>query len=129
MSGRKSSFETLECWKAGRALKAFIRDEIRPLLPKSEQYDLADQLRRAARSVTANIAEGYGRYHYLDEAKFLSNSRGSAHEVLDHLIEAFDEGYISEEQLIEARERLDEVIRLINGYRAYILKRVGQEGK
>ena len=125
---RKSSFEDLNCWKVGRELKGFIREEIRPLLPKTERFDLADQLRRAARSVTANIAEGYGRYHYLDEAKFLSNSRGSAHEVLDHMIEAFDEGYISEEQLIEARERLDEVIRLINGYRAYILKRVREDG-
>jgi four helix bundle protein len=71
MGVRKSSFESLECWKVGRERKRFIREEIRPLLPKTEQYDLADQLRRAARSVTANIAEGYGRYHYLDEAKFL----------------------------------------------------------
>jgi len=123
MEVRKSSFESLECWKAGRELKAFLREEVRPLLPKFERYDLADQLRRAARSVTANIAEGYGRYHYLDEAKFLSNSRGSAHEVLDHLIDALDEGYISENQLVKARERLDEVIRLINGYRAYVIRR------
>lgn len=123
MTERKSSFETLDCWKAGRQLKTFIRNEIRPKLPKSEQYDLADQIRRAARSTTANIAEGYGRYHYLDEAKFLSNARGSTHEVLDHLIDAFDEGYISEELLKSSRKHIDEVLRLINGYRAYVIRR------
>lgn len=123
MTERKSSFETLECWKAGRSLKAFIRSEIRVKLPKNEQYDLADQLRRAARSITANIAEGYGRYHYLDEAKFLSNARGSAHEVLNHLIDAYDEGYITDQLLSESRKHVDEVLRLINGYRAYVVKR------
>ena len=123
MSGRKSSFETLDCWKEARALKIFIRKEIRPKLPKHEQFDLADQLRRAARSITANIAEGYGRYHYLDEAKFLSNARGSAHEVLDHLIDACDEGYITDQLLTDSQKQLDEVLKLINGYRAYIIRR------
>ena len=127
MAERTSSFETLECWKAARALKAFIRTEIRQKLPPHEQYDLVDQLRRAARSITANIAEGYGRYHYLDEAKFLSNSRGSTHEVLDHLIEAFDEGYISKDTLTESRKHIDEVLKLINGYRAYIIRRAKED--
>jgi four helix bundle protein len=72
MSARKSSFESLECWKAGRTLKDFLRKEIRPRFPKHEKFDLENQLKRVARSITANIAEGYGRYHYLDEAKFLS---------------------------------------------------------
>ncbi|MGB0417097.1 MAG: four helix bundle protein [Coraliomargarita sp.] len=123
MTERKSSFEDLECWKAGRDLKRFLRDEVRPHLPAEERYSLADQLRRAARSITANIAEGYGRYHFLDEAKFLSNSRGSVHEVLDHLIEAVDETYISEETLQDARHRIDELLRLLNGYRAYVIRR------
>jgi hypothetical protein len=52
MSGRKSSFETLDCWKEARALKIFIRKEIRPKLPKHEQFDLdgrLDQLRPTSR--------------------------------------------------------------------------------
>ena len=122
MSERKSSFEDLECWKVGRELKQFIRREILPKFPAHEQYSLTDQLKRSMRSVTANIAEGYGRYHYLDEAKFLSNSRGSAHEVLDHLIEAFDETYISESELEIGREKMDHLLRLLNGYRAYIIR-------
>ncbi|NBS53827.1 MAG: four helix bundle protein, partial [Spartobacteria bacterium] len=55
-------------------------------MPKEEKYRLGDQLTRASRSITANIAEGYGRFHYLDSSKFFSNARGSTYEVLDHLI-------------------------------------------
>lgn len=123
MAERKSSFENLECWQAGHDLKCFVREQVRPKFPSSEKYSLTDQITRAVRSITANIAEGYGRYHYLDEAKFLSNSRGSIQEVLDHLIEANDEGYISDELLLEGRERVDQVLRLLNGYRAYIVRR------
>lgn len=123
MTDRKSSFENLECWQVGRDLKCFVREQVRPNLPAAEKFSLTDQITRAVRSITANIAEGYGRYHYMDEAKFLSNSRGSIHEVLDHLIEARDEGYISEELLNEGREKVDQVLRLLNGYRAYIIRR------
>jgi len=73
--------------------------------------------------VKANIAEGYGRFHYKDEAKFLNYSRGSAHETLDHLLTATDDGYINRKTLSEGRELVDESIRLINGYRAYVLRR------
>jgi len=127
MTDRKSSFETLDCWKASRSLKIFIRHEILTKLPKHEQFSLADQLRRAVRSITANIAEGYGRYHHLDEAKFLCNARGSTHEVLDHLIEAHDENYISKGLLNEARKQIDEVLKLINGYRAYVIRRANEK--
>lgn len=88
---RIRTFEDLECWKACRELRQFVVKEVLPVLPKDERYRLGDQIRRAARSTTANIAEGYGRFHYLDNAKFCSNSRGSCWEVLDHLITAHDE--------------------------------------
>ena len=80
------TFEDLECWKAARFLGDFVQKSILPELPKDEKYRLADQILRATRSITANIAEGYGRFHYLDSSKFLSNARGSVYELLDHLI-------------------------------------------
>lgn len=120
---RKSSFEDLECWKRARDLKGFVRSEVLPRLPKDEKYRLGDQLIRSGRSVTANIAEGYGRYRSKDEAHFLNQARGSLHEVLDHLIEATDEKFISADLLREARILIDEAIRLLNGYRAYVLRR------
>src|SRR5205809_7396984 len=69
------SFEDLECWKQCRMLRLFVARQIVPALPRDERYRLGDQLLRAARASTANIAEGYGRFHYLDNAKFCSNAR------------------------------------------------------
>ena len=84
MSEKIKSFEDLECWQASRRLRIFVAKSIVPLLPKEERYGLASQILRSARSTTANIAEGYGRFHYLDNAKFCSNARGSCYETLDH---------------------------------------------
>src|SRR6266550_7203452 len=93
------TFEDLHCWQKCRELRIFVAKEAIPALPKEERYRLGEQLLRAARSTTANIAEGYGRFHYLDNARFCSNSRGSCWEVLDHLITASDEALISAELL------------------------------
>jgi len=70
------SFEDLNCWKACRTLRIFVARQIIPCLPKYELYRLGDQILRSARSTTANLAEGYGRFHYMDNAKYCSNSRG-----------------------------------------------------
>lgn len=120
------TFEDLQCWQACRALRVFIRREIIPLMPKDEIYRLTDQLIRCARSTTANIAEGYGRFHYLDNAKFCSNSRGSSWETLDHLITANDEGIIPDELLFKGRALVHEAIKLTNGYITY-LQRAAKE--
>jgi four helix bundle protein len=118
------SFEDLDCWKACRNLRNFIAEEVVPRLPKDERYRLGDQLLRAARSTTANVAEGYGRFHYLDNAKFCSNARGSCWEALDHLITASDEKFLSDAQLVRGRELVGHAVKLLNGYMNY-LKRTG----
>lgn len=120
------SFEELDCWKASRELRLFIAREILPKLPKEERFRMGDQMIRAARSITANIAEGYGRFHYLDNAKFCSNARGSCHEVLDHLITACDEGTITTEMLKRGRDLTIKSLCLLNGYMSY-LKRAGSK--
>jgi four helix bundle protein len=124
--GKIKSFEDLQCWQACRELRLFIRRKIIPLLPKEEIYRLNDQLIRCSRSTTANIAEGYGRFHYLDNAKFRSNSRGSCWETLDHLITANDEGLIPDELLAEGRELVNQAVRVTNGYISY-LQRTAKE--
>ena len=58
------TFEDLKCWQACRELRLFVDEKIVPILPKEEKYRLSDQLIRASRSSTANVAEGYGRFHY-----------------------------------------------------------------
>src|SRR5256885_10778172 len=114
------TFEDLECWKQCRALRRFVSEKIIPILPKEERYRLGDQLVRAARATTANIAEGYGRFHYLDNAKFCSNARGSCWEVLDHLITGYDDGLISVELLDRGRELVNAAVKLLNGYMNYL---------
>jgi len=114
------SFEDLECWKECRALRLFIAKTVVPALPKEERYRLGDQILRAARSTTANVAEGYGRFHHLDNAKFCSNARGSCYEVLDHLITARDEDLVTEEILQRGREMVPSAVRLLSGYMNYL---------
>ncbi|MDA1005762.1 MAG: four helix bundle protein [Verrucomicrobia bacterium] len=110
----------MKCWQACRDLKAFVRVSVVPILPKEERCRLTDQLIRAARSTTANIAEGYGRFHYLDNAKFCSNSRGSCWEVLDHFITAHEEAFIDEKALSEGRKIVNTAIKILNGYITYL---------
>ena len=114
------TFEELDCWKHCRALRVFVAREIVPALPKHEQYRLADQVLRAARSTTANIAEGYGRFHHLDNAKFCSNARGSCWEVLDHLIVSADENLLSGELVEQGRQLVSTAVMVINGYMRYL---------
>ncbi len=122
MSNEIKTFEDLECWKACRALRLFVAKTDVPIFPTEERFGLSSQILRAVRSTTANIAEGYGRFHYLDNAKFCSNSRGSAWEALDHLITANDEGMIPDEMLAEGRTLVNEAVKLLNGYMNYLKK-------
>jgi len=117
----------LECWKAGRAVRLFVAREVLVVLPRDEKYRMGDQMLRAARSITANIAEGYGRFHYLDNSKFCSNARGSAYETLDHLITAMDEGLIPESLLVTGRCKIETAVKLINGYMNYLKRAARNE--
>lgn len=121
------SFEDLDCWKACRELRLYVFRDVLPILPKEERYRLGDQLLRAARSTTANIAEGYGRYNYMDNRKFVGIARGSCHEVVDHLITAFDEQMVSEDLLGKGRKLAMEAVRLLNGYMAYLKRADGDK--
>lgn len=122
MSNPIRSFEDLGCWQAGREFRLFVAKQILPALPHEEKYRLGDQVLRAARSITANIAEGYGRFHYLDNSKFCSNARGSCHEALDHLITAHDEGLINDILLRAGRQKFESSKNLLNGYLSYLRK-------
>lgn len=113
------TFEDLDCWKASRDFRMFVSRLVKEF-PKEETYQLVSQMRNASRSVTHNIAEGYGRFHFLDNAKFVSNSRGSLFEVMDQLITANDEGYITNEELEKGRELFDKALRPLNGYIKYL---------
>jgi four helix bundle protein len=88
--------------------------------PKQESYLLKDQVLRASRSITANIAEGFGRYHYQENIQFCRQARGSLAETLEHLITAFDEQYIGKEILEAINKDYKLCLKEINGYIKYL---------
>ncbi len=113
------SFEDLNCWKMAREL----RNDISKLLktfPDYEKFELTAQMRRASRSVTHNIAEGYGRFHHKENIQFCRISRGSLHELLDQLITALDEGYISDQVLEKYKKQVYDCLAVLNGYINYL---------
>lgn len=117
----KKSFKELEAWKKSRVLRKEI-SQLSKSFPAEEKYRLVDQMVRATRSVTANIAEGYGRFHYQENIQFCRQSRGSLTELQDHLTVALDEEYINEQILDEFDEKVEECIRILNGYINYLIK-------
>lgn len=119
--GSFRSFEELGCWKEARNLRLFVKDKIITKIPDSEKYNLIDQIKRLSRSVGNNIAEGYGRFHYQENIQFCRIARGSLFETLDHGIIAFDENYISEENLNELREIHNKTLLILNGYIKYLM--------
>jgi four helix bundle protein len=116
------TFETLEVWKKGRDFRNSI-SELVEKFPENEEYQLRDQLLRSSRSITANIAEGYGRFHYQENLQFCRQSRGSLFETLDHLSVALDERYIDDDEFESYKKDFEKLLRLINGYIAYIKKK------
>ena len=115
----KSDFRDLEVWKKSRDLRVYIR-ELAEGFPAEEKYKLTDQMIRSSRSVSANIAEGYGRYHYQDNIRFCVNARGSAHELIDHVEVALECRYIDVEKQELLYAKIEQVIALINGYMKYL---------
>lgn len=116
-----NSFEDLEVWKECKGIRDMVW-RLTKNLPKEETYRMKEQLIKASRSVTANIAEGYGRFHYQENVQFCRQARGSLYEILDHLICAFDCEYITKSELENYKEKISVSLKILNGYIAYLLK-------
>ncbi|MCO4291746.1 four helix bundle protein [Solitalea sp. MAHUQ-68] len=114
-----TSFEDLEAWKFAREFRKEI-SELTKLFPSEEKYRLTDQILRSSRSISNNIAEGFGRFHFQENIQFCRQARGSLTETNDHLYIAFDEKYISKEQLDLLLEKSTVCLKVLNGYIAYL---------
>lgn len=115
------TFEDLDCWKVCREVQGEVSQLIKRL-PKAEKYALADNMKRAARSTTRNIAEGFGRHHHQENLQFCRISRGSLYELLDDLITVLAEGYILADEYKRLRESIERAILILNGYIRYLEK-------
>jgi len=114
MSNGIKNFYDLDAWKVGHELVLEVY-RITKTFPKEELYGIVSQLRRAASSITANIAEGFARYHFKDKARFYYQARGSVAEIQNFLLLAKDLGFIDLETCKVLGEKGNEVARLING--------------
>ena len=107
------AFENLTVWQKSREfVKAIYL--ITSDYPKEEKYGLISQLRRAAVSVSSNIAEGSCRWSKKEQARFYEMSYGSLIEILNQLILSVDLDFISASSLTEIRPNIEELGRMIN---------------
>lgn len=115
------TFEDLELYKAAREFRKAIYLLIKKL-PDDEKYNLVSQMRRAATSLTNNIAEGNGRYHYQKSIQFCRQARGSLAELIDDLNICLDEAYLSVEVVNDLKVKAYDINKRLNGYIAYLRK-------
>jgi len=114
MEDKIKDFYNLDVWKKGHELVLEIY-KITKDFPKEEKFGIIDQLRRASSSITANIAEGFERYHFNDKIKFYYQARGSVAEVQNFLLLSKDLGYIKVEKCEELNKQADIIRQLIKG--------------
>lgn len=113
-------FYDLPVYKKCRAFRKKVSTIAKDHFPRNEDYHLKAQTLDSSRSVTANIAEGFGRFHFQENIQFCRQSRGSLTETMEHMITAHDENYISEEQLKEVNENYKSCLMELNGYIKYL---------
>jgi four helix bundle protein len=113
--------DDFELYKIAREFRKHVYCLVKQL-PPEEKYALASQMRRAAVSVTNNIAEGHGRWHYQENIQFCRVSRGSVDELIDDFNTYQDQAYGDQTAVGQLKVEAYEVIRRINGYIAYLRK-------
>ena len=116
------TFEDLEVYKAAREFRKKMYGVARRL-PDFEKFGLASQIRRAAVSLTNNMAEGHGRYHFADQVRFFLGSRGLLQELVDDINVCNDEKYLEGDEITELKGEAWRVLGLINGYLRYLRDR------
>ena len=118
------SYQTLNVYKDAKALVIAVYQLLK-LYPVVERYALCDQIRRAAISITSNIAEGMSCYSDKEKAHFLEIAYASLMEVDSQLDISVDLGYITSSQFAEIREKINSVGKQLSALRAkYVTKEI-----
>lgn len=119
------SFTDLDAWQEAHRLVLMIYRAVQ-LFPKDEQYGLSIQLRRAAVSITSNIAEGFSRRSAKEKKQFYYTSLSSLTEIQNQILIARDVTYLKSEIFSEIEQQSIRVSKLVNGIiksaRSYISK-------
>ena len=110
----------LKVWVKAKDFALQIYSQVLPLLPAEEKWNLNSQLRRSSLSISANIAEGYGRFYFQDNVRFCYIARGSLDETLSHLVFAHEASYIPASIYQKFETEGEEIDKMLNGYIAYL---------
>ncbi len=116
------SLDSFELYNRARAFRKDIYRLIRDL-PAIERYCLAPQMRRAAISVSNNVAEGHGRWHFQENVQYCRTTRGSIEELIDDLNMCLDEAYFDEALIHKLKDQAQTLIARVNSYITYLRKR------
>ena len=103
------AFTDLNVWQEGHSL-------VLKIYKATKTYSLIDQMRRAASSITSNIAEGFGRQTIKDKIHFYYLAKGSLTELENQILIAKDVGYLDELRFREIAEQASLVQRLLQGF-------------
>ena len=120
-------FYELPVYKTCRAFRKKVSVIARNSFPKIEQFLLTAQILDSSRSISANIAEGFGRFHHQENIQFTRQSRGSLSETLEHMITAYDDKYVTRAVLTEIDKDYKECLKQLNGYIKYL--KTAKEGE
>src|ERR1044072_9786590 len=110
----------LKVWMRAKDFALLVYKKVLPSLPPEEKWNLSQQLRRASLSISANIAEGYGRFYYQENVRFCYMARGSLEEILSHLTFASEMSFIPKELYQDLANEGDEIDKMLNGYIAHL---------
>jgi len=122
------NLDKLEVWVRAKDFALAVYKEVAPCLPPDEKWNLTQQLKRAAQSIPANIAEGHGRFHFLDNVRFCYIARGSLTEVQSHMALVHELGFLPDEIYKHMTAHAESIGKQLNNYIAY-LKRSKQGEK
>lgn len=114
-NGKIESFTDLQVWKEGHTLVLMIY-RITKAFPKEETYSLIDQMRRAAASITANIAEGFGRQTYKEKVQFYYMAKGSLAELKNFIFISRDIDYLTNDAFFQLMDQINSTDRLLQGF-------------
>ena len=109
------TFEDLKAYQIAREFRKMMYG-VNRRLPAFEKFELGSQIRRAAVSLTNNIVEGHGRFHYLEQLKFCLNARGS----LEELNVCHDESYLPAAEIALLKEQGWRVHKVLSGYMRWL---------
>jgi len=108
------TFTDLKAWQEGHKLVVLVY-KITDSFPAKETYSLVDQMRRAATSVTSNIAEGFGSRTYKEKIRFYYLAQGSLTELKNQILIAKDINYLDDQRLKELVEQANLAHQLLQG--------------